>query len=127
MSKTLLIVDDEKDLRELITDLLIDEGFNCLSAGSAQEASEVAFDYLKTGGTIQLVISDLNMPGGSGIDLLKILREKGVTSPFLFLSGDVVDSELRPYMNMGVVGYQLKPFRGAEFLARLNALLQSQS
>jgi DNA-binding response OmpR family regulator len=123
MSKTLLIVDDEIDLRELIADLLVEEGYNCLSAGSVQEASEVALEYLKTGGSINLVITDLNMPGGSGIDLLKNLREKGVDSPFLFLSGDVVDSELRPYMNMGVVGYQLKPFRSVEIIARLNSIL----
>lgn len=125
MSKTLLIVDDEQDLRELISDLLSDEGYECLFAGSAQCASEVACKHLESGGSIELVISDVNMPGGSGIDLLKDFRERGIGSPFLFLSGDLVDIEVSHFKSLGVVGYQLKPFHSAEFLNRINSLLKS--
>jgi two-component system response regulator TctD len=126
MERTLLVIDDEQDLRELITDMLVDEGFKCLSAGSISEASDVIATHLEQCGKIDMIISDLNMPGGSGIDLLKDLRKKGVHTPFLFLSGDLIDAELRPYLLMGVLGYQLKPFRATDFIHRLNKLFADQ-
>lgn len=122
MKKTILVVDDEQDLRELISDLLIDEGFECLIAGSAQEATQIVMEHHKKKASLDLIVSDLNMPGGSGIDLLLELREKEVLIPFLYLSGDVIDSELKPYLGMGVIGYQLKPFRSTEFIARLKKI-----
>lgn len=125
MIKTLLVVDDEQDLRELISDLLIEEGFICISAGSVGEAELVVAKHLDNAGGIDLIISDLNMPGGSGIDLLKKLRKKGVNAPFLYLSGSSVDAELESYTPMGVVGYHLKPFRAVELVARIKGIFKS--
>lgn len=123
MADTLLIVDDEKGLRELISEFLSDEGYKCLVAGSARQAIDLAKEYIETTGPIRLIISDLNMPGGSGLDMLKGLRALQIQTPVLYLSGDVADSELKPYLSMGVLGYHLKPFRSDEFLVRLSALL----
>jgi CheY-like chemotaxis protein len=122
MAETILIVDDEQDLRDLIADLLVEEGYACATAGSIREAEALLITQRAEGGNFTLIISDLHMPGGSGIELLKTLRSKGVSTPMLFLSGDIIDVELQPYLAMGVVGYQLKPFRTADFLKKLDGI-----
>ena len=127
MQRKILIVDDEPDLVEIISDILGDEGFLCYSAHSAPEARAFLADYVQKGGHIDLVISDLNMPGGSGIDLLNAVRKEGILTPFFFLTGDISESEIQPYEDQGVLGYQLKPFRSEEFIQRLKSLLGASS
>lgn len=123
MQKTLLLVDDEPDLLEIIADILSEEGFLCFSANSADRALEFIMEYSTADRAIDLVVSDLNMPGSSGLELLKSARARGVNTPFFFLTGDVSDEELRPYFEMGVLGYELKPFHPDDFVSRLKALL----
>jgi two-component system chemotaxis response regulator CheY len=119
MPKTILIVDDEVDLREIMFDLLTDEGFHCLLAESKTVAAKKLLED-KDGSQVELVVTDYNMPGGSGLDLLIHVREKGVKTPFLFLSGEPIDEKLAPYINDGVLGYKLKPFDLMDFVDRVN-------
>lgn len=123
--RTLLIVDDEPDLCEIMVDLLSAEGFLCFSAISAAKALELMAEFVGQGRKVDLIISDLNMPGGSGIDLLKQLRRKEIKTPFFFLTGDISDAELRPYFDQGVLGYQLKPFQIDEFMKKIKGLVES--
>ncbi|MEY4616478.1 MAG: hypothetical protein RJB66_1438 [Pseudomonadota bacterium] len=120
--RTLLIVDDEPDLCEIMVDLLSDEGFECFAAHSAAEALATVSSQKDLGQVIDLIISDLNMPGGSGISLLKDLRSRGFKTPFFFLTGDLVENELRHYYSDGVLGYQLKPFQAEEFIKKIQSL-----
>jgi CheY-like chemotaxis protein len=68
----ILVVDDEKEMREMIVDYLDGEGYKTLSAENGREALDKCFPYHK----IDLVLSDINMPVMKGFDLLKEVREK---------------------------------------------------
>jgi CheY-like chemotaxis protein len=126
MAKLILLVDDESDIREMLTELLNDEGYTCVSAESVSTAIQEINNLSQQSTYFDLIISDLNMPGGSGIDLLKMVRNMKIDAPFLFLSGESADEELKPYLSLGVCGYQLKPFRSLDFLKRLNEILKDR-
>lgn len=81
MGKTVLVVDDEVELREILEFYLETENYNVLLAASGSEALDVVDNN-----DVDLVISDMQMPGGDGLSLLKSLREKKDT-PFILLTG----------------------------------------
>jgi CheY-like chemotaxis protein len=80
----ILIVDDDPLAGELVAALLEDLGHDCRLADNGIEALE----RLVADEGIELVISDLNMPLVSGLDLLRELRERGLALPFILLTGD---------------------------------------
>ncbi|WP_295456694.1 response regulator [uncultured Thiodictyon sp.] len=80
----ILIVDDDPLAGELVAALLEEQGHDCRLAENGIEALE----RLAADDGIELVISDLNMPLVSGLDLLAELRESGQTLPFVLLTGD---------------------------------------
>jgi CheY-like chemotaxis protein len=80
----ILIVDDGPLAGELVAALLEDLGHDCRLADNGIEARE----RLAADAGIELVISDLNMPLVSGLDLLRELRERGLALPFILLTGD---------------------------------------
>lgn len=123
MQKTLLIVDDEADLREIITDLLSDEGFHCHSVDSVDAALALITEYKHQDFVLDLIISDLNMPGKTGLEFLAELRKRGVATPFLFLTGSPHEGAMKPDLDRGVLGYQVKPFDSADFVNLLKGLL----
>ena len=80
---TLLIVDDEEDLREIIVSDFQRKGFNVLSAGNGVQA----FELVKVN-KVHLVISDMRMPGGDGMSLLEQIRKFDPTIPnVIFMTG----------------------------------------
>ncbi len=80
--KTILLVDDEETLREIIAMQLEDDGYNILQAGSGNDA----FEIVKKN-EIDLIISDMRMPNGSGEDLLKSLNNLDKKPPFILVTG----------------------------------------
>ncbi|WP_295385813.1 response regulator [uncultured Thiodictyon sp.] len=80
----ILIVDDDPLAGELVAALLEDQGHECRLAENGIEALE----QLGADDGIELVISDLNMPLVSGLDLFAELRERGLALPFVLLTGD---------------------------------------
>jgi phosphate regulon transcriptional regulator PhoB len=121
MAKKVLIVDDEKDIAELIIYNLKKEGF---AADSAPDG-ETALEKMKKG-NYDLVILDLMLPGLQGIELCRILRNDPATSslPVIMLTakGDEVDKVLG--LEMGADDYITKPFSPRELVARVNAVLR---
>ena len=87
MAKTILIIDDEIELRDLVADFLVFEGYHCHTASSLKEALMVLVQ--KDGKLLDfdLIISDFHMPGGSGLDLLIAIREKNIKTPIFFFQG----------------------------------------
>ncbi|MDD3814247.1 MAG: response regulator [Desulfocapsaceae bacterium] len=79
-----LVVDDDPFSREMTVAVLEDQGYNCQLAENGMEAMEI----LAGKSSCDLVISDMNMPLISGIDLFRELRSQGVTLPFILLTGD---------------------------------------
>ena len=121
MAKKVLIVDDEKDIVDLITYNLKKEGF---VADSAPDG-ETALAKIKKG-NYDLVILDLMLPGLQGIELCRILRNDTATSslPVIMLTakGEEVDKVVG--LEMGADDYITKPFSPRELVARVNAVLR---
>ncbi len=120
-SRNILVVDDEKDLVELVTYNLRKEGF---SADSAFDG-ETALEMIKKGG-YHLLILDLMLPGIQGLELCRIIRNNPETShlPVIILTarGEEVDRILG--LEMGADDYITKPFSPRELIARVKAVLR---
>lgn len=80
--KTVLVVDDNKDMRFLIKSILSDDGFDVIEAGSSEEATEVVKKD-----RIDLVSLDIHMPGKDGISWLRDFRANGYRTPVMIVSG----------------------------------------
>lgn len=115
----LLLVEDEPGLVMTLTDRLLAEGYDVESVGDAPGALERAGS-----GGHDLILLDVMLPGGSGFDVCRTLRQRGVQSPILMLTarGQVVDRVVG--LKLGADDYLVKPFEMAELLARIEALLR---
>ncbi|MDD5167648.1 MAG: response regulator [Syntrophales bacterium] len=120
-AKTILVVDDEKDLVELVGYNLEKEGFKVLRAFDGEKAFEIA-----TGKKPDLIILDLMLPGISGLDVCKNIRRKPEMEamPIIMLTarGDDIDKVLG--LEMGADDYITKPFSVRELVARVRAVLR---
>jgi CheY-like chemotaxis protein len=83
MSLTILVVDDNDLMREMMKDSLLREGHNTVLARDGQEALSI---LIKDGQAIDLVISDLQMPVMNGQDLRLAMLAKGMTQPFILMT-----------------------------------------
>ncbi len=114
--KVLVVEDDrtvgqfvKRGLEEQLMQVdLVDEGNEALSRASQ--------------GPYDLIVLDLRLPGLSGVEVLRTLRDRGVTTPVLVLTAqDVVDSKVQ-VLRLGADDYVTKPFAFEELLARVEAL-----
>ncbi|WP_087023445.1 response regulator [Thaumasiovibrio subtropicus] len=114
---TILLVDDDKELRDLLSDILTMEGFTVLQASNGEEGLE------KLSSSVDLVLLDVMMPQMNGMDMLRRLRE-GFDTPVLMLTakGDEIDRVLG--LELGADDYLPKPFSDRELLARMRAILR---
>ncbi len=102
-----LIVDDEQDIRELLSDFLESDGYQCLIASDATEALE----RFKSEGPIDLVMSDIRMPGKTGIELLGDIKKIDEDAMVVMISA-VKDIETAiAAMSKGAYDYIAKPFK----------------
>jgi DNA-binding response OmpR family regulator len=102
-----MVVDDEQTSRMLLTDFLSDSGFDVECAPDCRTALRLA-----SGSSFAIAILDLNLPDGSGLDLLRRLREGRPGLKAFFLSGTPSDEVLRECAHRGlsVDGCVTKPF-----------------
>ncbi len=114
----ILIVDDELAIQKLLKRLLEREGHNCLTAGTAEEALEILATK-----TFELVLSDVNMPGASGLDLVQDIVKRWPGTPVVMVTA-VDDPEVaKVAVDAGAYGYIIKPFEPNEVIINLmNAL-----
>ena len=109
--KRILLVEDEADLRVNLAELLEIKKYTVLSAADGNEALK-----LLEKSDIDLIISDILMPGMNGYELLRKVRENLVYAnlPFIFLSAKVSKQEIREGMEGGAEDYLTKPIKAAE-------------
>lgn len=89
MNKNVLIVDDDKDYRNLLEQILIRDDFQVIQANSGQDALRILLDQ-----KVSLLISDLRMPNGDGWWLLRTIRELNLkTMPIIMNSSDLIIEE----------------------------------
>jgi two-component system alkaline phosphatase synthesis response regulator PhoP len=115
----LLLVEDEPNLVMTLTDRLVAEGYEVEAVGHATAALERGASAAH-----DLILLDVMLPGGSGFDICRTLRQRGVRAPILMLTarGQVVDRVVG--LKLGADDYLVKPFDMAELLARIEALLR---
>lgn len=116
--RILVAEDDPRLLKSLVHILEI----NKYSVDGVSNGTD-ALDYAETGEYDGLVL-DIMMPGRDGIQVLKELRDKGVTTPALFLTARTEVSQRVEGLDAGADDYLPKPFSTAELLARLRAMLR---
>ena len=119
MTTQVLLLEDDLFLRDGITALLTREGFSVTAAATVQQAQTVL--SLRS---FALAIFDILLPDGSGLELCRGLREKGITMPILCLTACDEESDIVAGLDAGADDYVTKPFRTRELLARVRALLR---
>jgi len=115
----ILIVDDEQDLREILEFNLSSEGFDIVTAASAEEALALPLeDY-------QLILLDVMMGGISGFKMAHIIRkERALDIPIIFLTAKGSENDLLTGFNVGGDDYMSKPFSIKEVVVRVKAILK---
>lgn len=116
--ETILIVDDEKEIRDLIHIYLVNEGFHTIRVSNGNEALEL----LKKN-EVHLIILDIMMPGIDGMQTcIKIREEKNM--PIIFLSAKIQDIDKITGLSSGADDYVIKPFNPLELVARVKSQLR---
>ncbi|MGE6574251.1 response regulator [Paenibacillus xylanexedens] len=118
---TVLVVDDEPDIRDVIHVYLRNEGYQVIEAANGEEALNI----IKTT-SVQLVILDVMMPIMDGIKACFKIREVS-TTPIIMLSAKEEDIDKITGLTTGADDYMVKPFNPLELLARVKAQLRRQT
>ncbi len=116
----ILIVDDERSMRDMLEIFLSREGYSVHCSSSASDALEV----LEQKGAFDLTISDINMPGLSGFDFLRQAHSEYPDMPFLMITAYGSADSAVEAMKLGAEDYITKPFRIEEIKARINAAVE---
>lgn len=115
---SVLIVDDEKEIVELIDFYLRNNGYNTFKASNGKEALEIFQNQ-----QIHVIVLDIMMPLIDGKDVLRKIREKS-NIPIIFLSAKGEDIDKIDGLFLGADDYLAKPFNPIELMARIKALLR---
>ena len=119
MNESILLIDDEEALRSTVSVRLRGEGYVIDTAVNATEGIEKA-----TALPFDLIILDLMLPDRSGLDLCRDIRQAGLATPILFLSARHQTTDKVIALKLGADDYITKPFKAAELVARIEALLR---
>jgi two-component system alkaline phosphatase synthesis response regulator PhoP len=121
MRRRLLLVEDDATLRQALSFSLAREGYEVATAADGEAALEAA-----RGEGLDLILLDVMLPGMSGVEVLRVLRRDGVTTPVIILSakGDEIDRVVG--LKVGADDYVAKPFSRPELLARIEAVLRRE-
>lgn len=115
----LLLVEDSARLRELVAETVRGAGWRLDAVASVRDAEEAL-----AGASHDLILLDLGLPDGDGLELLRTLRRRKLTVPVLVLTAHGAVDERIAGLDAGADDYLAKPFNNGELLARARALLR---
>ncbi len=118
MAKKILIVDDKKELRTMVKQYLVQEGFEVVTAGDGREALFVARQEKP-----DLIILDLMMPEMGGYEFMRLYNREADT-PILILTARIDENDKVLGLELGADDYVTKPFSLRELTARVRAVLR---
>ena len=102
----ILIVDDEPSIRILLSRKLHNDGYHCMEAYDFHSASTILNNF-----PLKLVITDINMPGGSGIELLTAIKRKWTATSVIMMTGDSkFNKTATDCIKIGAAEFITKPF-----------------
>ncbi|MBP7998983.1 MAG: response regulator transcription factor [Chloroflexi bacterium] len=118
---TILLVDDDKTLSELLTTQLRKQGYNVLPAGTGKDALE-----LLGKNEVDVVLADISMPEMNGYQLFQSMQEKPEWAiiPFVLITARGFDSDVRYGKELGVDDYLVKPFTVADLVATIQGRMK---
>ncbi len=120
-SPHIVVVDDEEDLREMVQDYLIDQGFLVSQVDGGENLA-----LLMAERPVDLVLLDINMPGEDGLSIARKLKARGdIGIIMVTANGDTIDRVVG--LELGADDYIAKPFDLRELLARVRAVLRRAS
>ena len=116
---TVLVVDDDARLLETLAILVRSIGHDCLTAGDVQTAVQILAEH-----EVEVVVTDVRMPGGSGLELLDVVARSGRGTAVIVLTAyGTVESAVQA-MQRGAFDYVLKPFDAGEMEVRIDRALE---
>ena len=122
MARRILLVEDEAGLLTTLTDRLTSEGYSVMIASDGEagftHATETAYD---------LILLDVMLPGKSGFDVCRDLRQRGVQTPIIMLTARGQTPDRVVGLKLGADDYIVKPFEMMELLARIEVQLRRTS
>jgi len=118
--RTVLVIEDNRDIRENTSEILELAGYAVLCAENGREGIQMAVESVP-----DIILCDIMMPEVSGYEVLKSLKgDKGAASiPFIFVTASGEKSEVELAMNMGANGYVRKPYDAKDLLEMIKKCL----
>lgn len=122
--KTVLIIDDEEQIREIIGEILRMEGVEPLLAHDGSEGLNMFQEKIDSGGTVDCIVADLTIPGGmGGKEAVEILRSRDIPFKAIVTSGYSSDPVIKEFRDFGFDAYLTKPFSVTELVSLIRELL----
>jgi CheY-like chemotaxis protein len=117
---TVMIVDDEEDLRDVIAFDIEDAGFKILTASSGNKAIELLAKH-----KVDIIVSDIRMPDGDGVSLLNSIRKTEPNLPVVFFVSAFADISESSAKNLGAKALLKKPINPDELISQLKASISN--
>lgn len=119
MNKKIFLLEDDAYLRDGLSEMLSGQGYAVKATETISQARGII-----ASGVFDLIILDVMLPDGSGLDLCASLRASGVTSPILFLTACDDEINIVKGLDSGADDYVTKPFKLLELMSRVRALIR---
>jgi CheY-like chemotaxis protein len=122
MSTRVIVVDDDKEIREIITFVLTRNGFEVTSASNGQQLHAMLMQFIPN-----LIILDVMMPGEDGYQICNTLRSNPQTRhiPVIIMTAHAEDIYERISVDLGAAVHMIKPFHPFNLLEKVKVLLQA--
>jgi DNA-binding response OmpR family regulator len=120
---TLLLVEDESVLRSLVAQFLRSEGFHVVEAADGPEGVERYSDS----GPFDLLLVDLNLPGFSGVEVCRRIRDVDCSQKVMICSAAILSDHERELDQIGVRHYLTKPYHPEDLLAHISLEIGTES
>ena len=126
MKKTILVVDDFASIRNFVCEMLERKGYSTLGAANSSEAFQL---LTQNANTVNLVLTDYNMPGGTGFELLKKIKSSPTVAhiPVIFLTTELSPEKMDSAREAGLSTWIRKPYRAEAFFAQIESTIQRDS
>ena len=119
MNEKIFLLEDDAYLRDGLSEMLSGQGYAVTATETISQARGII-----ASGVFDLIILDVMLPDGSGLDLCASLRVSGVTSPILFLTACDDEINIVKGLDSGADDYVTKPFKLLELMSRVSALIR---
>ena len=118
---SILIVDDEDIIKTLLKRIIENDGYKVVTASNGNEGLDIIEKQ-----NISVVVSDIKMPGMSGVELLKSIKSKYAQMPVLLMTGNSLEFSKGKAMASGADGFIAKPFNSIEILEKISHCYSNQ-